>query len=776
MAQVSEEKLTSLRERLQHVLDANQDLLKDLVISLKSEHPLDSVEELKKQFEEFQNEDKTINVGIVGRVKAGKSSLLNSLLFDGITVLPKAATPMTAALTIITYGEEYSAVVEFFTKEDIHGLRESYELYEKKFNEIYNKRLEELRSEKKRKIDVLTKPFEKVKDLHKKSRTDELKNVDEERFKELSRNFAKRKMQEYAELQAAYEQYETIKNASVDISQLEKLKKIKASSLEELGRMLSDYVGTGGKYMPFVKSVELTVPLETLRGLKVVDTPGLNDPVISREEKTRQFLKNCDVVFILSPAGQFLSREDQKLLDRVTFSEGIRKVYILASQLDTQLFGSIKYETGGDLQAGVELIARQLSEHAVNALSSLKDSVILTQDTLDELIDSAKEGILYSSSICWSIIQRWNDRNSWDDGMKKVWENLTLHYPDYFSDDDKDKTIRNLELLANIPRIREMIDVVRREKAEIIRRRREDFVNVKIRVIKDFNQHLISKVNEEIEIIKNATLEKLNVLTDLSTFYENKRAEIQFEYEGFIEKQISSMKDELLNTLEKQYQGTGEKINESEERKYEFVQVKKRGFIYAIARFFGSEAGYEKKKVEKTVVMAGTVYTILKDFASSVEREVKQAAEELRIKLRDKMKDFLEKQLLDIHEKKYLEQSLIFKSIETVVNTIDYPKLRHSSYVDTNIKKYGILEDKEAIEYLNEVKVFLSDLKQKISEDIESYLENLREKLTTLKIADMIFSNYNSYLDELKSSIENKKRQLERYQKILKELESMSLL
>lgn len=37
--------------------------------------------------------DRQLNIGVVGQVKAGKSSFLNTLLFDGQPVLPKAATP-----------------------------------------------------------------------------------------------------------------------------------------------------------------------------------------------------------------------------------------------------------------------------------------------------------------------------------------------------------------------------------------------------------------------------------------------------------------------------------------------------------------------------------------------------------------------------------------------------------------------------------------------------------------------------------------------------------
>ena len=56
--------------------------------------------------EDFFREDRKLNIGIIGRVKAGKSTFLNSLLFDGKNVLPSAVTPKTAALTRIEYDDE----------------------------------------------------------------------------------------------------------------------------------------------------------------------------------------------------------------------------------------------------------------------------------------------------------------------------------------------------------------------------------------------------------------------------------------------------------------------------------------------------------------------------------------------------------------------------------------------------------------------------------------------------------------------------------------------
>ena len=77
-----------------------------------------SGQQLAKNVEQVMAHDRSIHIGIVGRVKAGKSSFLNALLFDGEPLLPKAATPMTAGLTRIVYAEKPYAKVVYYDPKD----------------------------------------------------------------------------------------------------------------------------------------------------------------------------------------------------------------------------------------------------------------------------------------------------------------------------------------------------------------------------------------------------------------------------------------------------------------------------------------------------------------------------------------------------------------------------------------------------------------------------------------------------------------------------------
>lgn len=58
---------------------------------IKNIHAIE--DNFKMKVNDFYRENRKLNIGVVGQVKAGKSSFLNTLLFDGKEVLPKASTP-----------------------------------------------------------------------------------------------------------------------------------------------------------------------------------------------------------------------------------------------------------------------------------------------------------------------------------------------------------------------------------------------------------------------------------------------------------------------------------------------------------------------------------------------------------------------------------------------------------------------------------------------------------------------------------------------------------
>lgn len=138
-------------KNLEELVLKYDDLQTSTITSLKDEFAIVKSGELEKYLEELKNSQRLLKIGIVGRVKAGKSSLLNALVFNGADVLPKAATPMTAALTMIEYDENLSAIVELYKQADINEIENQHSQYIKELNRLKDIKIYGAKREKREK-------------------------------------------------------------------------------------------------------------------------------------------------------------------------------------------------------------------------------------------------------------------------------------------------------------------------------------------------------------------------------------------------------------------------------------------------------------------------------------------------------------------------------------------------------------------------------------------------------------------------------------------------
>ena len=282
----------------------------------------------------------------------------------------------------------------------------------------------------------------------------------DEELKKLAERSVARALKEETTIQSLFEQYTKMKESGL-LSSISNMKNVKApvNDLEDLKNKLNEYVGANGRYMPFTKSIKLTLNIESLKDITIVDTPGLNDPVVSREERTRQELSYCDVTLIISPAGQFLSSEDKELMDRISTKEGINELYVIASQVDTQLYGSEKEKNNGVLPDVLESLSNLLNEQLVKITEDIKEENPEVGNTFDKLLEGNK--VVLSSGIAEAIFENFNKKDDWDEGMQHVWQMLLTEYPEYFSDTNEKTSLISLEKLSNLRKIKNIIDEVR---------------------------------------------------------------------------------------------------------------------------------------------------------------------------------------------------------------------------------------------------------------------------------------------------------------------------
>ena len=738
-------KLIEISKKLEEVIEKSD--LYDSIKIFKNEFSILETSDLEKTILSMDEENRVLKIGIVGRVNAGKSSLLNALVFDGKDILPKAATPMTAALTKLEYGEIIEANVEFYTQEDIDSLKTYYNKYEEKFEKLKKEKLDELKEKEIKKLKVA-----------------EIDEYTKNNIEQKSENIANREMKKDEQLFSSYDQYSKIKASNLSLNELKKFENIQADNIDSLNKKLYDFVGADGKYMPFTKSVTIKLNNENLKDIEIIDTPGINDPIASREERTKELLKNCDVIFVVSPSGQFLSSEDIDLLDRITKKEGIQEIYIIASQIDNQLYGSEKEKNRGDLLKVLESIKNTLTKSMKDVITEQIKQFPYQEDIFDKFM---KNDVLYSSGATYSMLQRFEDKENWDDNLNHIWKNLNQHYKDYFSDDESAKA--NLYLLSNMQNIQNALKEVREKKDEIIRKRKEEFIKAKLNSFEKYNKSIQKDIKEKIEKIKSSDIKDIKTKKDNLLKVKSQTSEaVNWKYEDFLYENERNLNILLVKEVNKYFQNNNDEISKSEDTKTESY-TKDHGFW---SLKFGDDR-YEKISYDIVVVKAGMIQNALEDLSLYIENSMKNSiSEEV-----NSLKGNIYKQIMQVLEKndgdKNLDLHQIQKSVRNIISSLRIPEINYTNKLPNELKKSGTLKGREAEDFIERAKNYAKSFQRNIIRDIEKHLNTLFGSLKQHNLGEEIFSHYKKEIENLENDIENIEQSLLKNEYILKQLESI---
>ena len=756
---MNQEELFAFRDGIENLLARHASLLGNEPDMLKREFSVDSTEKMKALLDEMRVEGRLLKLGIVGRVKAGKSSLLNALIFNGQDILPKAATPMTAALTQLSYGETLSAEVEFFTEEDISRIKAEHDKYVDEFNRLKSEKFEELKNKRlsKQEKGIRQSLVSKIKD---KVQEKTLSSEEKTEIEDKAAKNAKRELHENPVLEASFDQYERIKKSGINYPQ-QKTATLNAGTIDELSGILADYVGSEGSYMPFTKSVEIHYPAEELKDLLIIDTPGINDPVQSREERTRELLKNCDAIFIVSPSGQFLSSEDTKLLDRIVAKEGINHIYFVASKIDDLLFGSEKDAAQGDLKVALGNIMGKLKKELSGAIKNLVDNVG-GMESLKELADENKAQLTYSSGISQSLLLNFDKKELWDDTAVTVWNNLKEYYRSYFSDQDRVTSMSALEMLANILSIRNIIHGVRENKNTILESKEADFIKKKSENILKFRDELLKNAKEQVSKINETDIDELKKQQkNIAKIKEKASLAITEDYAEILEDLKIKLKDELEKTVDDPFKELKKTVKNADEEKEDYRIVSDSKWYNPFS--WGSS---HKEYYSYNELNAGAIYEELKELTDFLETCVIEKKDEFmrawRKNLYGRMFNTLRKKVDDDD----IDLDIVRNVFRQLVNSIDFPELSYSGEIPESLRRSERLRYSARDEYLAACEEYTSNLKRRVKKDVRSFIDNLINQLGTKDPAGELFKGYEKQMEELENMINNKAVTLAEFKKL----------
>lgn len=675
-----------------------------------------------EKIENVVSKDGVLRIGIVGQVKAGKSSFINALLFDGKDVLPKASTPMTASLTVIKYSEKISAEVEFYSEAD-WGI---IERKAKEFEDIY-KQVERELKENKKLYEIITK-----------------KDIENETKVRVGDSIA-----------SSYEVYMMAKNSNLNVkSYIGKREKISEniSSINGLVGKLQDYVGVNGKYTPITRNTNLYLNIPTLKGIELIDTPGTNDPIVSRGQTTRDFLSRCDTVFLLSYSGQFMGKEDAEFLVNTLPSEGISNIMLLGSKFDSVLVDEFK-KYKGDIRGALKDLSNKLSNQANDSL----EKIIASNPNKPIMQKIRNKKVKFISGICYNIAKK--DKKNLDEMEAHALNNLEKRYKLKFTNDI-------LFQLANIDVIRKKdLEDIKKSKKQILDNKLKDFILGQKEQVRDKLIELELHIKERLKELEHSEIEELT-----------KRAEILEQ--GFdrakagIEQTFIDFKFEVK---EKIYQLIAEIDNQ-------------RSIYAGISRTRDSREVYSHTTgwwLWKTTHYK-TKYFDIANVNEAVDKAVKFIREA------NESISYSWSKMINLQ---YIEEQLIKEAINSFdTSDINYNKNKVINPVKNALREIKIkpyrLKDREYIDQItsafsssrvegsdiNRLENTLSEVLYKVTENIEKTLEDKIKAISKLldeKSKSFVYSikeDSNKTISKLKEDLENREASIKRDKKLVSKI------
>ncbi|GAA7469312.1 dynamin family protein [Helicobacter pylori] len=736
--------------------------LQEKAMPFMSDNAVIKTEELEKTLKEMQAEDRDLKVGIIGRVKAGKSSLLNALIFEGVEVLPKAATPMTASLTILKYANTLSAEVEFYSPKDIAELKNEHERYIREFNKIVGEEVKK-QKEKQSLSNRAKEGFKSFGNKFSRNKSTEAapkeKILSDEEILEKARRIAKSELEKDMKLVSSYDQYEKMKKSgSLNTETLDP--RIQANSLQELNQKLLQFVGANGKFMPCTKAVQISLNNLNLKDLEVIDTPGINDPIVSREERTKALLKDCHVVFIVSLSNQFLTDSDMDLFDRVSNKEGLQEIYFVASQTDSTVCAPSEVQNSRHhLPTALENMQKSLSSSLNATMSLLKKKYPHQQEIFEKAI---KNGVILTSGACFSMYKDFKNQASWESKKEEyynAWRNLTNAYPDAFNSVDKSE--ESLLLLSNMGAIKERLEKAAQRKEEIISQRLQDYAQSQANNLHNLITQLLQDLEDEKKRVKNADMgtikEQIEAYEKLSGNIETGFREA---YEEFILHFINNIRAGLEETLKKAIQTA--KVGTREEEHY-IERVKQGGLCGSFKRnflsWFDDDAGYDEVMCTRATIKAGAVLDYLTEMHERCESALNDSTNSFKVVFKKELYAKVFKQLREIISDDLIDEVAFQKSVMAVLNPIEFKEFDYT--LPGEIRgKTGNLKGDEANAFIQSVENHVRNFEAEAKKDVKGYIQGLRETLERQNFASDTLKKLQKDMQNLKNQVQNKEQSI----------------
>ena len=686
------------------------------------------VNNFERDSETLSVADRDLKIAVIGQVKYGKSTMLNALLFEGECLLPTAATPMTAALTIIKYAPKMKVEIEFYDKNDWNNIINAAQRYDK----LIEEKKRELAEERKNKTSSLFGLIDSIQE------TTEI--TDSEALAALKSSMPE-------EFKASHELVMMSKKISNIDSYLGRTEEIKdISSNKELLEKIENYVGAGGLFSPLVKSSIVYYNDRRLEGFEIIDTPGINDPVISRGQKTKNYLGSCDAIVMLTLSKQPFDSVDMQLLAQHLPDKGIKDIILVGSIFDMALYG--EHKKYPDIKKLIDSMEIKTENYIANHLKKLEEECVNLSDK--DIINHLQSALppVFISSMAYNSAKHFDKMN--DD--EKL--NLSLLNKMY-----KDFTFGPEELidLSNIPLLKEKIKMQMDKKYNILKSRFADRVAA---AKSSFNNYMLSIEKDAQNYLKRIDTEDLTNLQlkekDAASRLERGKTSIESVFEDLIIKirtDLSMLVTEMKG-LARRFEDIKEKTD-SKNEEYE-EKVPRRFLFFDVSWLFGYTTETRTRSITYRYANVHESISAVQEFVYEAEKKIKQAIIDIVDipSFRESIKNGA-MALFDLSDINF-NFEFVTVPIERAVKRITIPEIEfgnkdYSSIIFSQFSKERVVEDeieklrasqKESIRQVileidsavkNKVSEIVKMLEKSKNEFLGSLLKEVVEELDTIK-------------------------------------------
>lgn len=665
------------------------------------------IENFKVKTDDFYRENRKLNIGVVGQVKAGKSSFLNTLLFKGKEILPKASTPKTATLTKMEYSEDNVIQIEYYSPEEWDVLED---------NAI---------------VDLDDEIYTSAREIVEMVRRN---NLDPTPY-----------------LEKRYDQ-------------------IKFDTYEDLISNLNDYVGEDGKFTPIIKSVTLYLNKEEFKGVSIVDTPGLNDPIASRTIRTKEFMELCDVVFFLSQSGSFLDKSDWILLSSQLPQKGVKKLVLIASKYDSAIRDILRVQddddifgddenTADNIPKACKIIKKKLKKRAKIKVEEFVRDLKL-RDSSPELIEVIKQcdEPLMVSSLAYNMIGKLVSEYSLEE------KNIYSALKQFSNDIDSD-----LKIMGDFDEINRIFDGVVTEKQHILEEKAKSFIPNAKEELKNLLLAYKEKAEKRIQMLKYNDME---LLLEQKKLIEAKMAGIKADIAAVFGEVNAKLESEKAEGIRKLREASKDYLSLNERT----GSVTKTG-SYTTGHLFWKKKHYYTYDEHYSYCIAADAIENLKKYALDASNQVEEVfIDALKTKeIKRKLLNVVVKNF-DMGSEKY-DSSLFRIMVEETVNSIEFPIFN----LDISDEMNGIAGNfngeitsaNQKTELSAALSKSISRIYDELCNKLGSSVKAFRYELKEIgdKAQDKLLTNIIKEFDDLLLQCEKKDKEIEVYKEYIVILE-----